>query len=144
MKEIMTRERIRKEAKDRGLEEEVDRILTLAERVLQLKPDERHSVTVGFQLRVARGYKTVFRIGPDYERTGRPGITFPFHSWPVPENRVLETLRADLLANVPRLDKGGAHYSVRLEISRSSIDDLIVAICAIYGELRREFAPRAR
>ncbi len=137
MKEIMTREKLRKAAEDLGLAEEVDRVLLLAERVLQLKLEEKHTVTVGFRLRVGGAYKTVFRIGPDYEQTGRAGITFPFHSWPVPENRILEDLRQQLLATVPPLDKGGAKWSVRREITPSSIDDLIVAICIIWRELRR-------
>ena len=137
MKEIMTRAKLRKAAEDLGLAEEVDRILTLAAQVLQLKADEKQTVTVGFRLRVGRAYKTVFRIGPDYEQTGRAGITFPFHSWPVAENRILEGLRQELLATVPPLDKGGAKWSVRREITPSSTDDLIAAICIVWRELRR-------
>ena len=137
MKEIMTREKLRKAAEDLGLADEVDRVLLLAERVLQLKLEEKHTVTVGFRLRVRGAYKTVFRIGPDYEQTGRAGITFPFHDWPVAQSPVLEDLRIGLLDTVPRLDKGGAERSVRLEITPSSTDDLIAAICIIWRELRR-------
>jgi hypothetical protein len=137
MKEIMTREKLRQAAADQGLAEEVDRILTLAEQVLQLKPDENDTVTVGFQLRRAGAWKTVFRTGPDYEGTKRAGISFPFDTWPAPENRILEGLRRELLATVPRLDKGGAEWNVRLAITPETIDDLIDAICIIHSELRR-------
>ena len=137
MKEIMTRDRLRREVESQGLGEEVDRVLLLAERVLELKLEEKHTVTVGFRLRVRGAYKTVFRIGPDYEQTGRAGITFPFHDWPVPENRILEDLRQELLATVPPLDKGGAKRSVRREITPDSTGDLIAAICIIWRELRR-------
>jgi len=137
MKQIMTREKLRRAAADLGLAEEVDRILTLAEQVLKLKPDEKHTVSVGFQLRRRGSYKTVFRTGPDYEHTGRAGITFPFDSWPVPENRILDGLRRELLGTLPRLDKGGAEWNVRLAITPDIIDDLIDAICIIHSELRR-------
>ena len=144
MREIMTRERIRRAAEDVGLEEEVDRILTLGDQVLRLEPVERTSVTVPFRLKVGGERVTIFRIGPDYEATGRPGISFPFWSWPVPRNRVLETLRNELLETVPRLDKGAAEEDVRLAITKSSIDELIAAICTIYSEVRRELRLRDR
>lgn len=137
MKEIMTRARVRSDAQDQGIGREVGRLLTLAEQVLELKPDEKDTVTVGFRLRRAGAYMTIFRMGPDYEQTGRADITFPFNSWPVPENRILEGLRRELLATVPRLDKGGAEWNVRLEINPDTIDDLIDAICVIHSELRR-------
>jgi len=137
MKEIMTREKVRRAAEDLGLGQEVDRLFTLAERVLQLKPDEKDTVTVGFRLRRGRTYKTVFRIGPDCEHTGRACINFPFDTWPVPQNRILEGLRRELVDTVPRLDKGRALRNLRLAITRDTIDDLIDAICIIHSELRR-------
>jgi len=144
MKDIMTRERIRRAAEDLGLEEEVDRILTLGHEVLRLEPVERTSVTVPFRLKAGGKPLTIFRIGPDYEATGRPGISFPFWTWPVPRNRVLDMLRNELLETVPRLDKGAAQEDVRLAITKSSIDELIAAICAIYSEVRRELRVRER
>jgi hypothetical protein len=137
MKEILTRERLRRDAQEQGLGREVERLLTLAEQVLELKPDEQHTTTVRFQVRFGRGYKTVFRMGSDYEDTGRAGISFPFYTWETLQNPALEGLKKDLLATMPRLDKGGATRDVRLAITPSSIDDLIVAICTIWGELRR-------
>jgi hypothetical protein len=137
MEEIMTRDRLRREVDSQGLGHEIDRILTLAERVLKLKLDQEHTATVGFQLRLRGGYKTVFRIASNFEHTGHAGINFPFDTWPVPENRILEGLRRELLGTVPRLDKGGAEWNVRLAITPDTIDDLIDAICIIHSELRR-------
>jgi len=137
MKEIMTRDRLRREVESQGLQQEIDRLFTLAERVLQLKPDEKDTVTVGFRLRRGGTYKTVFRIGSNMEHTERAGINFPFDTWPVPENRILEGLRRELLGTVPRLDKGSAVRNLRLAITPDTIDDLIDAICIIHSELRR-------
>jgi hypothetical protein len=137
MTEIMTRERLRREVQSQGLQHEIDRLIALGEQVLQLKPDEQHTTTVPFQVRFGRGYKTVFRMGADYENTGRAGISFPFYIWEILQNPVLERLKKDLLATMPRLDKGGAVRDVRLAITPETIDELIYAICIIWRELRR-------
>lgn len=137
MKKIMTRERVRNEAKRLGLAGKVDRILTFAEQVLQLQPVEETPVTVPFRLRLRGERKTVFRLGMDYRGSGQLTICFPFYSWQVPDDRVLEALRTELLAAQPRLDKGGAEQDIRLALSKSNTDEMIAAICTVYCEVRR-------
>jgi len=137
MKEIVTRATLRRDAEVLGLAEEFARMFTLAEQVLHLKPDENDTATAGFQLRFRGGYKTLFRIGSNCEHTGHPCINFPFDSWRALKNPILEGLRTELLDTVPRLDKGSAVWNLRLAITPDTIDELIVATCIIYRELRR-------
>jgi len=139
VKGIVTRDLVRRKAKDLGLAEEVERILTLAE-VLELQPLERTPSSVPFRLKVGANRKTIFRLDPDYEDSGQLAILLPFWTWEVPWNRVLETLRRELLEGLAqsRIDKGGAEEDLRLALTRSNTDDIIVAICTIYSEVRRD------
>jgi hypothetical protein len=139
VEKVMTRERVWRAAKALGLEAEVERILVLAEKILHLQPVQKTPTTISYRLVLgSQAATTVFRIGPDYEGSGQTGVTFPFYTWPVPRNRVLEALRWELLANLTRLDKGGAEQDVRVAIEKETIDEILAAICTVYAEMRRE------
>jgi len=139
VKEIATRELVGKKAGRLGLAQEVERILKLAE-ILQLEPVERTPSSVPFRLTVGTDSKTIFRLDPDYEGSGQLGILFPFWTWGIPWNRVLETLRRELLEGLAqsRLDKGSAERDVRLGLTKSNTGTIIAAICTIYSEVRRD------
>jgi len=139
VKEIVTRDLVRKKTKGLGLAEEVERILTLAE-VLELQPLERTPSSVPFRLTVGANSKTIFRVDPDHEGSGEVAVLFPFWTWEVPFNRVLETLRRELLEDLEesRIDKGSAEEDIRLALTKSNTNRIIAAICTIYSEVRRD------
>lgn len=139
MREIVTCHLVRRKAKDLGLIEQVERILTLAE-VLHLQALERTPSSVPFRLTVGANSKTIFRLDPDYKGSGQVAVLFPFWTWEVPFNRVLETLRRELLEDLDesRIDKGGAEEDIRLALTKSNTNEIIAAICSIYSEVRRD------
>jgi len=141
MKGIVTRELVRRKAKELGLAEEVERILGLAE-VLRLQPLEGTPSSVPFKLRLEGKSRTIFRLDPDYEGSGQLAILFPLWRRKTAGNRVLETLRRELLDGLApvRIDKGSAEEDIRLAVTKSNIDDIIGAICTIYSEVRRDLS----
>lgn len=138
MEEILTRDLILKKAISQGLQEEVNRILALAQG-LSLRAIEETTSSVPFKLPSTLGDKTIFRLGIDYESSQQILLAFPFYTWDTAENQGLEGLRLELLSDLAdsRLDKGGALYDLRLGLTKDNIDRLVVAICAIFREVMR-------
>jgi len=68
-------------------------------------------------------------------------ISFPFYRRDIPRNRVLETLRREILESLAdsRVDKGKAEKDLRLAFSASNLDIYVAAICTIYAEVVRDF-----
>jgi|GEM_PF-3422488 len=139
MSERMTIERIRGAASQQGIHSELERVLSLAE-ALQLHPVQQTTGSVPFALPARWKYKTVFRLGTHQKGSGGVAILFPFYTWDIPRNRVLETLRWELLERLAhsRLDEGGAEKDLRLAFTAGNVDIFVAAICTIYAEVVRD------
>lgn len=138
MSERMTIERIRDTARQQGVQRELERVLSLAE-ALQLHPLQQTG-SVSFLLPARWKYKPVFRLGIHRKGSGGVAILFPFYTWDIPRNRVLETLRREILEGLAhsRVDEGGAEKDVRLAFTASNVDIYVAAICTIYPEVTRD------
>jgi len=139
MSEKITIEIIRDAARQQGVETELERILSLA-KALQLHPVQR-TRSVSFLLPARWDYKPVFRLGIHGKGSGGVQISFPFYRRDIPRNRVLETLRREILESLAdsRVDKGKAEKDLRLAFSASNPDIYVAAICTIYAEVVRDF-----
>jgi len=139
MNEKMTVNRIGDAARQQGVQSELERVLSLAE-ALQLHPVRQRTRSVSFQLPARWNYKPVFRLGIHGKGSGGVQISFPFYTWDIPRNRVLETLRRDMLESLAdaRVDEGKAEKDLRLAFSASNLDIFVAAICTIYGEVVRD------
>jgi len=149
MKERMTRAKVNARARELDLEAQVKRIWALADDALGLREneDEENTKTIPFELVKLlsdgkRRTRTIFRIGfdPD-EQDARLAICLPF--WARKQNRpwtdVLKRLQDELLEAVRQsrltlLDRG-AKEDPRFELSKSTSDILVEAICTMYGEV---------
>lgn len=139
MSEKITVETIRDAARQQGVQSELERVLSLAE-ALQLHPVEQTTGSVPFQLPAVWKYRPVFRLGIHPKGSGGVAILFPFWTWDIPRNRVLETLRREMLESLAdsRVDRGNAEKDLRLAFSASNIDIYVAAICTIYAEVVRD------
>ena len=138
MSEKMTVEIIRDAARQQAVQSELERVLSLAE-ALQLHPLQQTG-SVSFLLPARWNYKRVFRLGIHRKGSGGVEILFPFYRRDIPRNRVLETLRREILESLAdsRVDKGNAEKDLRLAFSASNLDIYVAAICTIYAEVIRD------
>lgn len=139
MNEKMTLDRIRDAARQQGVQRELERLLSLA-KALELHPFQQTTRSVPFLLPARWKYKTVFRLGTHQKGSGGVAILFPFWTWDIPRNRVLETLRWELLEGLgpSRVDEGSAEKDLRLAFSAGNVDIFMAAICTIYAEVVRD------
>lgn len=139
MSQKITVEIIRDAARQQGVESELERVLSLA-KALQLHPVQQTTRSVPFKLPARWNYKSVFRLGIHRKGSGGVAILFPFWIWDIPRNRVLETLRREILESLAdsRVDEGNAEKDLRLAFSASNADIFVAAICTIYAEVVRD------
>jgi len=138
MSEKMTIEIIRDAARQHGVQSELERILSLA-KALELHPLQQPG-NVSFRLAARWKGKHLFRLGIHRKGSGGVQISFPFYRRDIPRNRVLETLRREILESLAdsRVDKGKAEKDLRLAFSASNLDIYVAAICTIYAEVVRD------
>lgn len=138
MNEKMTVDRIRDAARQQGVRSELERVLSLAE-ALQLHPLQQTG-SVSFRLAARWKRKHLFRLGIHRKGSGGVQISFPFWRRDIPRNRVLETLRREILESLAdsRVDKGDAEKDLQLAFSASNVDTFVAAICTIYAEVIRD------